>query len=160
MLYRDLTMLLWFVGTSVATVWIVFRDPTFRFRLVVVGALIPDVIDGLTGWRVAHSVVSVVVAMAVVMLATYDPVKRWLTQPYRNLCSARPEFKCDGSLFALGPLEGFTARLRVCAYGGLVLALPVVLWQIWRFIVPALNRREKRYAVPFIVSSVVLFAAG
>lgn len=81
MLYRDLTMLLWFVGTSVATVWIVFRDPTFRFRLVVAGALIPDVIDGLTGWRVAHSVVSVVVAMAVVMLATYGrrPVRKaWL----------------------------------------------------------------------------------
>ena len=81
MLYRDLTMLLWFVGTSVATVWIVFRDPTFRFRLVVTGALIPDVIDGLTGWRVAHSVVSVVVAMFVVMLATYGrrPVRKaWL----------------------------------------------------------------------------------
>ena len=81
MLYRDLTMLLWFVGTSVATVWIVFRDPTFRFRLVVVGALMTDVIDGLTGWRVAHSVVSVVVAMAVVMIATYGrrPVRKsWL----------------------------------------------------------------------------------
>ena len=109
--------------------------------------------------RIIRALLAVAVG-TIVMLATYDPVKRWLTQPYRNLCSARPEFKCDGSLFALGPLEGFTARLRVCAYGGLVLALPVVLWQIWRFIVPALNRREKRYAVPFIVSSVVLFAAG
>jgi hypothetical protein len=81
MLYRDLTMLLWFVGTSVATVWIVFRDPTFRFRLVVLGALIPDVVDGLTGWRIAHSVVSVVAAMAIVMLATYGrrPVRKtWL----------------------------------------------------------------------------------
>ena len=81
MLYRDLTMLLWFVGTSVATVWIVFRDPSFRFRLVVLGALIPDVVDGLTGWRIAHSVVSVVAAMAIVMLATYGrrPVRKtWL----------------------------------------------------------------------------------
>ncbi|MFM9138528.1 MAG: hypothetical protein ACKOQZ_10470, partial [Actinomycetota bacterium] len=74
-------MLLWFVGTSVATVWIVFRDPSFRFRLVVLGALIPDVVDGLTGWRIAHSVVSVVAAMAIVMLATYGrrPVRKtWL----------------------------------------------------------------------------------
>lgn len=81
MLYRDLTMLLWFVGTSVATVWVVFRDPSFRFRLVVVGALMPDLLDGLTGWRVAHSVVSVVAAMAIVMLATYGrrPVRKaWL----------------------------------------------------------------------------------
>ena len=109
--------------------------------------------------RVIRALLAVAVG-TIVMLAFYDPVKNWLTQPYRNLCDARPEFKCDGSLFALGPLEGFTARLRVCAYGGLVLALPVVLWQIWRFIVPALNKREKRYAVPFIVSSVVLFVVG
>ncbi len=109
--------------------------------------------------RVIRALLAVAVG-TMVMLAFYDPVKNWLTRPYRSLCEARPEFKCDGSLFALGPLEGFSARLRVCAYGGLVLALPVVLWQIWRFIVPALNKREKRYAVPFIVSSVVLFVAG
>jgi sec-independent protein translocase protein TatC len=36
----------------------------------------------------------------------------------------------------------------------------VWLWQLWRFITPGLNRREKRYAVPFIVSSLVLFACG
>jgi sec-independent protein translocase protein TatC len=50
--------------------------------------------------------------------------------------------------------------MRVCLYGGLVLALPVILWQIWRFIVPALSKREKNYAVPFIASSVILFAFG
>ena len=74
-------MLLWFVGTSVATVWIVFRDPTFRFRLVVLGALLPDVVDGVTGARVAHSVVSVVVAMGIVMGATFGrkPIRKaWL----------------------------------------------------------------------------------
>lgn len=109
--------------------------------------------------RVIRSLLAVAVG-TIVMLAAYDPIKNWLTKPYRNLCASRPEFKCDGSLFALGPLDGFSARLRVCAYGGLVLALPVVLWQIWRFVVPALNKKEKRYAVPFIVSSVVLFAVG
>jgi len=109
--------------------------------------------------RVIRSLLAVAVG-TIVMLATYDPVKNWLTKPYRNLCNEKPEFKCDGSLFALGPLDGFTARLRVCAYGGLVLALPVVLWQIWRFVVPALNKKEKRYAVPFILSSVVLFVVG
>lgn len=109
--------------------------------------------------RVIRSLLAVACG-TIVMLAFYDPVKNWLTRPYRNLCNSRPEFKCDGSLFALGPLDGFTARLRVCAYGGLVLALPVVLWQVWRFIVPALNKKEKQYAVPFIASSIVLFAAG
>lgn len=71
-------MMLWFVGTSVATVWFVFRDPTFPFRFVVLGALLPDVIDGITGARVAHSVVSVVAAMALVMLVTFGrkPIRK------------------------------------------------------------------------------------
>lgn len=50
--------------------------------------------------------------------------------------------------------------MKVCAYGGIVLALPVIMWQIWRFIVPALSKKEKKYAVPFIASTVVLFAVG
>ena len=50
--------------------------------------------------------------------------------------------------------------LMVSLHGGLVLALPVVLWQIWRFIVPALSRKEKQYAGPFIASSIVLFIVG
>lgn len=109
--------------------------------------------------RIVRSLLAVAVG-TIVLLATYDPVKRFLTQPYRDLCLAKPEFNCDGSLFALGPLDGFSARMKISAYGGLVLALPVVLWQIWRFVVPALSRREKHYAVPFITSSIVLFAAG
>jgi sec-independent protein translocase protein TatC len=109
--------------------------------------------------RVVRSLLAVVVGV-IVILAAYDPVKKFLTQPYRNLCSTNPDFNCDGSLFALGPLDGFSARMKVAAYGGLILALPVVLWQIWQFIVPALSKKEKKYAVPFISSSVVLFSAG
>ena len=64
-------MLLWFVGTSVAAVWFVFRDPQFNFRLVVVGALIPDIIDGIGGGAgPLHSVVTVIALLAVVMLVT------------------------------------------------------------------------------------------
>jgi hypothetical protein len=64
-------MLLWFVGTSVAAVWFVFRDPQFNFRLVVVGALIPDIIDGIGGGAgPLHSLISVVAIMVVAMLAT------------------------------------------------------------------------------------------
>ena len=95
-----------------------------------------------------------------ILLAFYDQLKNLLTRPYTNLCERRPDFECDGSLFSLGPLDGFSARMRVCLYGGLVLALPIILWQIWRFIVPALSKREKNYAVPFIASSTILFAVG
>lgn len=109
--------------------------------------------------RIIRSSLAVAVSF-IVLLAFYDPVKNLLTRPYRNLCEARPDFKCDGSLYSLGPLDGFNARMRICAYGGLVLALPVIVWQIWRFIVPALSKKERRYAVPFIVSTIVLFGFG
>lgn len=109
--------------------------------------------------RIIRSVLAVAVGF-LVLLATYDPVKNFLTEPYQKLCSNRPDFKCDGSLYSLGPLDGFSARMKVCAYGGIVLALPVILWQIWRFIVPALSKKEKKYAVPFIASTIVLFAVG
>lgn len=64
-------MLLWFAGTSLLAVWLVFRDPAIDHRLVVVGALLPDVVDGVTGgpW-VLHSVTGSVVLLAVVMGAT------------------------------------------------------------------------------------------
>jgi sec-independent protein translocase protein TatC len=59
-----------------------------------------------------------------------------------------------------GPLDPFLTRLKVATYSGIILSLPVWLWELWRFITPGLHKREKRYAVPFIVSSIVLFALG
>jgi sec-independent protein translocase protein TatC len=65
-----------------------------------------------------------------------------------------------GNLVTVGPLEGFTTRLKVSVYGGIVLASPVLFWQLWRFITPGLYKHEKRYVVPFVASAVLLFAAG
>jgi hypothetical protein len=74
-------VLLWFAGLSVALVWSVFRDPRLDYRLVVVGSLLPDVVDGLAGGaRVLHSVTASVVLLVVVMLATQGrrPLRRRL----------------------------------------------------------------------------------
>jgi sec-independent protein translocase protein TatC len=49
---------------------------------------------------------------------------------------------------------------KVAFYVGLFAAMPVVLYQIWAFVAPGLYRREKRFAVPLLVSSVVLFYCG
>ena len=64
-------MLLWFAGLAFVAVWVVFKDPAIDHRLVVAGALLPDVIDVWSGGRwVAHSVVFSVVLLTVVMLGT------------------------------------------------------------------------------------------
>ena len=109
--------------------------------------------------RLIRSILAITLGAAAI-LAFYDPVLRFLTKPYRDLCADRPDFNCDGSLFALGPLDGLSARMKIAGYGGLIIALPVLLWQIWRFIVPALSSKEKKYTIPFIASSVILFASG
>jgi sec-independent protein translocase protein TatC len=49
---------------------------------------------------------------------------------------------------------------KVAFYVALFLAMPVVLYQVWAFVAPGLYRREKRFAVPLLVSSVFLFYAG
>lgn len=109
--------------------------------------------------RIVRSLLAVGIGAAVILIF-YDFVLDVMTQPYRNTCSAHPEFNCDGSLYALGPVEGLAARMRISGYGGLVLALPVVMWQLWRFIVPALHPKEKKYSIPFILSAVTLFILG
>jgi len=106
---------------------------------------------------------------AVLVVAFYDTVLGWLTEPYGKLCRSKPDGYCGQaydretdsvSLIFLDPVEGLTTRLRVSFYGGIVLALPVLLWQIWKFVVPALHKSEKRYAVGFVASSVTLFLTG
>jgi hypothetical protein len=64
-------MFLWFAGTSFLAVWLVFRDPAIDHRLVMLGAVAPDLVDGVTGgpW-VMHSVLASVVLLAAVMGGT------------------------------------------------------------------------------------------
>ena len=64
-------MLLWFAGMSFLAVWVVFHDPAIDHRLVMAGAVLPDVVDGVTGgpW-VLHSVLGSVALLTAVMLGT------------------------------------------------------------------------------------------
>ena len=100
-----------------------------------------------------------VAACAVVAFAFYNQILDFLIGPYCNLSQPpRPPGPC--SLFITDPLEGFATRLKVATWGGLFLASPVVLYQFWRFVTPGLNPNEKRYAVPFVTASVLLFCLG
>lgn len=64
-------MFLWFIGTAVVTIWFVFGDPRFDYRLLIVGSVLPSVIDGVSGGRwLMHSLVVSVGLLAVVMLVT------------------------------------------------------------------------------------------
>jgi sec-independent protein translocase protein TatC len=118
--------------------------------------------------RIIRSGLAVLIGVVIVVLA-WELVFDWLTGPYADLCARRGGDYCGDAYDAatgtvtlniLDPVEGLTTRLRVGFYGGIVLALPVILWQLWMFIVPALHKNERRYAMGFVGSSVVLFITG
>lgn len=74
-------MFFWLIGTAVVTVWFVFRDPMFDYRLLVVGSVLPAVVDAISGGAlVMHSLAFSVVLLAVLMLATSGrkPIRRTL----------------------------------------------------------------------------------
>jgi sec-independent protein translocase protein TatC len=93
----------------------------------------------------------------------YDAVVRLLLHPYCDYWrtvppDVRPTKEC--TLFFMGAVDPVLLKLKVVVFLGLFIALPVVLYQIWGFIVPGLTKRERRMAVPFVATSVFLFALG
>lgn len=118
--------------------------------------------------RIIRAGLAVLIGVVVVVLA-WEWVFDLLTGPYADLCARKGDDYCGDaydpqsgqvSLNILDPVEGLSTRLRVGFYGGIVLALPVLLWQIWKFVVPALHKNEKKYALGFVTSSVLLFILG
>src|SRR4051794_5110037 len=110
--------------------------------------------------RIIICLVAVAVG-AIVAFILYPEILKILASPYKDLTRGRgncPQQGCD--LIATDPLAPFAVRLKVATYGGIVFALPVWLWQVWRFVTPGLHKHEKRYAIPFLISSILLFCMG
>ena len=70
------------------------------------------------------------------------------------------QFLGGRKLSYLTPAEPFNLYMQLTLVAGVFLASPVILWQVWLFISPALYRREKRFALPFLASTTALFLAG
>ena len=81
----------------------------------------------------------------------------WMQKP---IMEALRRHNLAEKLVYLSPTEPFNMYLKVGFIGGLFLASPFVLYQLWLFISPGLYRNERRYVIPFMVSSVGLFVAG
>jgi sec-independent protein translocase protein TatC len=63
-------------------------------------------------------------------------------------------------IIAGSPIAPLLTRIKIAGYVGIIIAMPVLVWQLWRFITPGLYPHEKRYAVPFTAGAVVFFALG
>ena len=114
-----------------------------RHRLIV--SIVSICVGGVFGWFLFDSVIDL------------------LLNPYCNYWQTVPPAQRatrDCALFFSGALEPILIKLKLVLFLGLFFALPVVLYQLWSFIVPGLTRRERKMAIPFVVSSVLLFVLG
>lgn len=89
----------------------------------------------------------------------YRPILDFLQQPYRDAVESLPD-TITTDLIVTTPTEPFLAFIKIGMFTGFLIALPVLLYQVWRFITPGLTHRERRMAIPFVLSSLVLFAGG
>lgn len=91
----------------------------------------------------------------------YNAVISFIAHPYHVFALKHPgKALGNGNLVVTSPLEGFATRLKVSSYLGIFFASPVLFWELWRFITPGLHKHERRYAVAFVASAVLLFSMG
>jgi len=97
------------------------------------------------------------ISWLVAFLACYSFAERLFTFIAAPVRAALPE---GSSLVFLTATEPFFTYLKIGALAGLLVALPVIFWQLWAFVAPGLYNHEKRYVLPFVVASSGCFAAG
>jgi sec-independent protein translocase protein TatC len=64
------------------------------------------------------------------------------------------------TLIFIGPADALTAQLKVAGFLGIAFAMPIILFEIWRFVSPGLTPREKRFVWPVVLAGLLLFILG
>jgi sec-independent protein translocase protein TatC len=98
-----------------------------------------------------------IVAVAVGFLGSYFFAERIFDILIKPLQAELPP---DSTFIFTGLPEAFFVYLKLSLFGGILLASPVLLWEIWCFVAPGLYDQEKKYVYPFVIFSTVLFATG
>lgn len=101
--------------------------------------------------RLLWSVVAIGIGF-VIALVFYDQLWELLRAPFDQVY--------DQGLQSTLPAEPFSVAMRVAGFGGVVLASPFLLWQVWAFVGPGLTKRERRWAVPIAAALALLFVGG
>lgn len=109
--------------------------------------------------RIMVSMAGIFIGLIVVWIF-YNPVFTFIREPFDRVVE---EAAADGRNVELvlgGVADAFTLQLQLSALGGLLLASPLWLFQLWRFLMPGLERRERRWAYIFAITATPLFLAG
>jgi sec-independent protein translocase protein TatC len=103
--------------------------------------------------RLTHAVVALLVGF----IAAFAFAARAQAFVMRPLLATLPP---GGEFVFTEPAEAFFLQLKIAAILGLLISSPYVMWQVWLFIAPGLYANEKRFAIPFVLGTTVLFAMG
>jgi sec-independent protein translocase protein TatC len=106
-------------------------------------------------WRILKSGIAVAVGTVIAFIFR-EQIVRFLAAPLPQ----GADMLTHGKIVVTGITEGFTVFLLISFAAGVILALPVILYQVWAFVAPGLYAHEKRAAVPFIFIGLVLFIVG
>ncbi len=101
-------------------------------------------------------VVSIIALFGGFLVALFfiDRIFGFVMRPLQQLLPA------GGKLVYTAPTEAFLLQLKIAALAGLLIAAPLVMWQVWLFVAPGLYANEKKFALPFIIISSASFVAG
>jgi len=84
----------------------------------------------------------------------YDPILSWMMEPVNAVLP-------NGSkMVAIEVQETFFTALKVAFFAGFMLSLPVIFWQLWLFVAPGLYEHEKKFILPFVFFSTLMFVLG
>jgi sec-independent protein translocase protein TatC len=103
--------------------------------------------------RLLKAVLAVAI-MSVPCLFFADEIFEYVAQPLVDKLPA------GASMIATNVIAPFLTPFKLAIVVGIFIAMPFILYQLWAFVAPGLYRREKRFAIPLLVSSIVLFYAG
>lgn len=103
--------------------------------------------------RLTISTITVVV-MFFACFTFYEPILEWMMAPVKHALPA------GTSMIAVEIQETFFTAMKVAFFGGFIISLPVIFWQLWLFLAPGLYDHEKKLVVPFVFFATLMFLLG
>jgi sec-independent protein translocase protein TatC len=107
-------------------------------------------------WRIVKSLAALAISFFVAFYLAwtyFDPIMGWMVKPILPLLDS-------GKLVYTHPMGGFTIIMQLAGVLALILASPVIVYQVWCFLSPALSARERKVIVPVLGFALALFLAG
>ena len=106
--------------------------------------------------RLLHSIYSIIIATGICFYFR-DAIYAYLSKPLTDSLIAMHQ---NPRLGYLNPVDPFNLYIKLSIVGGIFLACPYILWQLWLFVSPGLYRNEKKYVWPFVLLTSGLFISG